>query len=164
MTSQYLQIDGNTLVTCKEDADAFISATALNLTSSTKKKVVVIADDTDIFVMLNYRRQKEMMDIIFYQHRLQKGWSVESMSPQFVDVKEHLLFIHAMTGCDTTSVPFGKGKKSFLNLLLKSKYLQERSAIMSDIWEEKQEIGDTSMKAFIMMYGGNKEDTLASLW
>ena len=105
-----------------------------------------------------------MMDIIFYQHRLQKGWSVESLSPQFIDVKEHLLLIHAMTGCDTTSAPFGKGKKSFLNLLLKSKYLQERSAIMSDIWEEKQEIGDTSIKAFIMIYGGNKEDTLASLW
>ena len=45
MTSQYLQIDGNTVVTCKEDADAFISATALNLASSTKKKVAVIADD-----------------------------------------------------------------------------------------------------------------------
>ena len=43
MTSQYLQIDSNTVVICNEDADAFISATALNLVSSTKKKVVVIA-------------------------------------------------------------------------------------------------------------------------
>ena len=104
-----------------------------------------------------------MMDIIFYQHRPQKGWSVESLSPKLVDVKEHLLFIHAMTGCDTTSASFGKVKKSFLNLLLKSKYLQELSAIMSDIWVEKQEIGDASIKAFITMYGGNKEDTLTSL-
>ena len=54
MTSQYLQIDRNTAITCKEDADAFISATALNLVSSTKKKVVAIADDTGIFAMLNY--------------------------------------------------------------------------------------------------------------
>ena len=162
MTSQYLQIDSNAVVTCKEDADAFISATALSLASSTKKKVVVIADDTDIFVMLNYHWQKEMMDIIFYQHRLQKGWRVESLSPKLVDVKEHLLFIHGMTGCDTTSAPFGKDKKSFLNLLLKSKYLQELSIIMSDIWAEKQEIGDASIKAFIK-YGGNEEDTLTSL-
>ena len=66
-----------------------------------------------------------------------------------------------MTGCDTTSAPFGKGKKSFLNLLLNYKYLQELSIIMSDIWAEKQEIGDASIKAFIMMYEnkGNKEDT-----
>ena len=56
-----------------------------------------------------------------------------------------------------------KGKKSFLNLLLKSKYLQELSIIMSDIWVEKQEIGDASIKAFIMMYGGNKEDALTLL-
>ena len=81
------------LLFCRKDADdAFICATALNLVSLTNKEVVVIANDTDIFVMFNYHWSKEMMDIIFYQHRIQKGWSVKSLSSKIVDVKEHLLF------------------------------------------------------------------------
>ena len=48
-------------------------------------------------------------------------------------LEEQLLYIHAMSGCDTTSAPFGKGKSSFLRSVMKSGALNDISDKMNDI-------------------------------
>ena len=65
-----------------------------------------------------------------------RGWNITSLFPRLGKVKDHILFVHTMTGCDTTEVPYGKRKKSFLNQILKSKMLQSFSMTMQDIWSE----------------------------
>ena len=52
-----------------------------------------------------------------------RGWNIASLFPRLDKVKDHILFVHAMTGCNTTSAPYGKKKKKFLNQILKSKML-----------------------------------------
>ena len=54
MLSQYLKDDGNKVINCSGDADSTICHTALDLATAGEKAVVLIADDTDIFVMLIY--------------------------------------------------------------------------------------------------------------
>ena len=104
-----------------------------------------------------------MGDLIFFQERLNRGWNMKSVSPTLDVEREHLLFVHAMSGCDTTSAPFGKGKASFLNLVNKSEELKEISDTMSDVWADQAEIGKASVRAFTLMYGGKNNDPLKKL-
>ena len=134
--SQYFKDDGNEVINCSGDADSTICHTALDLAATGEKSVVLVADDTDIFVMLIYHWKSEMKNIIFYQQKMLRGWNIASLFPKLDKVKDYILFVRAMTGPDTTSAPYGKGKKSFLNQILKSKILQSLSMMMQDIWAE----------------------------
>ena len=67
MLSEYLKEDGNEVLKCSGDADSTICHTALDLATTGEKEVVLIADDTDIFVMLIYHWKSEMKNIIFFQ-------------------------------------------------------------------------------------------------
>lgn len=88
---------------------------------------------------------------------------MKDASGKIVHIREFLLFIHAWSGCDTVSVPFGKGKASFLNLVKKSDVLKQIAISMNDVWAEQDEIGHIAISIFKIMYGGKKEDTLTKL-
>ena len=73
----------------------------------------------------------------------------------------HLLFLHAWTGCDTTSAVYDIEKVSFVKRFLKSKHLQELAETMSDVWATREEIEAAGSQIFIILHGG--EDTLNRL-
>lgn len=152
----FLRDDSQTVVNCTGDADTTIVSTALSYCTG-GSPVVVVADDTDIVIMLLCHWRKELGDLIFFQERLNRGWNMKSVAPRLDVEREHLLFVHAMSGCDTTSAPFGKWKASFLNLIKKSEEL------MSDVWADQAEIGKASVRAFTLIYGGKNNDTLKKL-
>ena len=165
MLSQYLKYDGNEVINCSDDADSSICHTPLDLATTGEKEVVLIADDTDILVMLTYHWKSKMKNIIFFQQKMLRGWNIASLFLRLDKVKDHILFAHTMTGCDTTSAPYGKGKKSFLNKILKSKILQSLSMTMQDIWAEQSEVGEAAVRCFVEMYpSGKNDETLTSLW
>ena len=165
MLSQYLKYDGNEVINCSDDADSIICHTPLDLATTGEKEVVLIADDTDILVMLTYHWKSKMKNIIFFQQKMLRGWNIASLFLRLDKVKDHILFAHTMTGCDTTSAPYGKGKKSFLNKILKSKILQSLSMTMQDIWAEQSEVGEAAVRCFVEMYpSGKNDETLTSLW
>ena len=56
------------------------------------------------------------------------------------DMKDHLLFIHAWSGCDTTPSIMNKGKSSFFKLVQKSSVLQAASEVMTDYWAEIDDV------------------------
>ena len=164
MLSQYLKDDGNEVINCSGDADSTICHTALDLATTGEKEVVLIADDTDIFVMLIYHWKSEMKNIIFYQQKMLRGWNIAYLFPRLDKVKDHILFVYVMTGCGTTSAPYGKGKKSFLNRILKSKMLQSLSVTVQDIWAEQTEVGEAAVRCFVEMYtSGKNDETLTSV-
>ena len=61
-------------------------------------------------------------------------------------IKEHLLFLHARTGCDITSNIFNKGKASLV--LRKMARLRQISTTRSNIWSTYKEVDETSFEAF----------------
>jgi len=77
--------------------------------------------------------------------------------------KEHLLFLHSFTGCDTTSSIFGKGKANLVNMCAKSEYIKEQAEIISCPWSEQSEVGLAAIKVFKMLYGGKKDDSLSRM-
>ncbi|KAJ8889237.1 hypothetical protein PR048_008735 [Dryococelus australis] len=96
------------------DADTLIVRTALQEATEGRESIVV-ATDTDILIML-LARSHEGTSI----HSLSPGsniYSVGDIQRQMDAKKICLLFVHAVTGCDTTSAVFGKGKKKAWKLL-----------------------------------------------
>lgn len=153
------------VINCSGDADSEIVKEAINQASDRIQgaAVVVVADDTDIAVMLLYHWKDWMNDIYFLQERSNRAWSMKRSQTNVEEVKEHLLFLHSWSGCDTTSSIFGKGKGNMVNILKKSPPLQESSRVMMNPDSSQEEVGDASVTAFKVLYGGKVDQTLTTM-
>ena len=67
LLSEYLTGDGQDVHVCEGDADNKIVSTALEVAQ--ESPVIVVADDTDIAVMLLYHWNSKLSDIYFLQER-----------------------------------------------------------------------------------------------
>ena len=77
----------------------------------------------------------------------------------------HLLFIHAWSGCDTTSATFGQGK-TFLpkNFMAKGFYkLQHISSIFSESQITPEDVGKAGSNGFVNLYGDKNGQSLNNL-
>ena len=107
LLSEYLTSDGQMVHICRGDADTKIISTASELSKGSN--VIVVVDDADAVVMLSYHYQNQTSDIYFLQERGKKCWSIKEALKE-VTCKEHLLFIHAWSGCDIRNQYLKKGK------------------------------------------------------
>ena len=161
--SLHLQEEGISIINCPGDADSTIVETALEIAQKNLGPVTVVADDTDIVVMLVHHWQENMSEVYFLQERWSKAWSVKHASSRNEIIKEHLLFLHSWSGCDTTSAVFGKGKPKLVETLIKSDSWKKLSGVISNPWSYQLEVGNASIKAFTLLYGGKEDDTIAKL-
>ena len=79
----------------------------------------ILSDDTDVFILLVYWTSKKQITAKIQMERwngdvLDISETVKKLGPRKCS---QLLGVHAMSGCDTVSYPFGKGKISALKLL-----------------------------------------------
>ena len=162
LLSEFLAVEGNIVTNCEEDADAIIAKKALEL-SKEYSQVNVIADDTDVFVMLVHHLDEEIGELFFCSDKAGKTWKLQDVASCFDPIiKRHLLFLHAWCGCDTTSAIFGHGKTGFIKKFLKSTELQQLSNVFYDPWATQEEISNAGERMFVAMYGGSVE-TLGKL-
>ena len=113
--------------------------------------------------MLVHHWQENISEVYFLQERWSKAWSIKHASSRNEIIKEHLLFLHSWSGCDTTSAVFGKGKPKLVETLIKSDTWKKLSGVISNPWSDQLEVGNASIKAFTLLYGGKEDDTLAKL-
>ena len=161
--SQHLQEAGFCIINCPGDADSTVVTTALEAARKNSGPVTVVADDTDIAVMLVHHWKDNMADVYFLQERWSKVWSVKDASSRNKVIKEHLLFLHAWSGCDTTSSVFGKGKPKLVGILMKSETWKHLSEVISNPRSGQCAVGGASIQAFTLLYGGKEGNTLAKL-
>ena len=77
----------------------------------------VFADDTDISVLLLHHWHVGLYDITVTSRRSNKSWSIKECKEALpAHIQQIVLFLHAFTGCDTTSAIFGVGKPSAFRL------------------------------------------------
>src|SRR6218665_2854133 len=80
------------------------------------------------------------------------------------DMCSQLLFIHAMTGCDTTSRIFGVGKRSAFHKLLKGDTILRNSANAFTVPQQPTEvIDDLGCQVIDVLFGGKSTDSLAKM-
>ena len=160
LISKFLRDDSQNVIKCVSDADTKIVSTTLDYSTVDGRTIVAVTDDTDIAVMLLYHCREEMKDLILFQPCISTGWNMKVVSPKVTSVKDYLLFVDGMSGCDTTSAPYGKRKISFMNLVNKPEMLKDISDMMSNVWAYQVEIGISSIATFTVKYGVRKGDTL----
>lgn len=74
-------------------------------------------------------------------------------------VANHMLFLHAMSGCDSTSALFNQGKVKFLKTLSKNPDLESYITKFTDPSAHPEEITVAGEKFLIVFYGGNHPTT-----
>ena len=91
----------------EEDADTLIAKTAIEYAKT--QNVTLMSDDTDILCLLIHHFQRDnSFKLILKNHsksnKPSKAFDINQLAHTIPnDVKENILFCHAMTGCDTTS-------------------------------------------------------------
>ena len=129
------------------DADLLIAQTAIGLAEL--HSVVVVAEDTDVFVLLlHYLNVNKHHDIYFQTKKALLSLSdVNSSLTPFV--KKSLLFIHAISGCDTTSRPYGIGKTSAKD---KAENLYEHAQVFMNYLSDREAIEESGQKSLSILY------------
>ena len=74
-----------------------------------------------------------------------------------------MLFIHAISGCDTTSRLFGVGKGRAMKKCLASKAFQESSNVFSEESSAADQVARAGEKALLVLYGGKPGTNLNRL-
>ncbi|GBL91823.1 hypothetical protein AVEN_172748-1 [Araneus ventricosus] len=98
-----------------DDADVHIVKTAIETYEKIKKEIVVIGQDVDLIV-LPAALTPDYMDIPMLKEGKGKVkdrfYSSKDLrnSNLVIECKKSILFLHAISGCDTTSGFYGKGK------------------------------------------------------
>ena len=163
LLARKLQEDGQTVKICRGDADTSVVSETMNQALNTTNMVVTVADDTDIAIMLLYHWREEHGDVVFFTERSNEGWNLKVVSPKIGMVRQHLLFIHAWSGCDTTSAPFNLGKTKFLNKVRTKDELKALSTIMHRTDASAEEIGQAGITIFEICYGSKTGESLCKL-
>lgn len=119
MLKKSLQKEGFIVKQSCEDADLDIVKTAIDL-SPQFDAVVIVGEDTDLLVLLCALGKNEKN---VYFRKIGRGTTASktysTSSFKHALLLEHLLFIHAFSGCDTVSAICGMGKKKIIDVIKK---------------------------------------------
>ncbi|GBM25929.1 hypothetical protein AVEN_94370-1 [Araneus ventricosus] len=111
-----------------DDADVHIVKTAIETYEKIKKQAVVIGQDVDLLV-LPTALTPDYMDILMLKEGKgkikERFYSSNDLrnSNLVIECKKSILFLHTISGCNTTSGFYGKGKLQAVQLFNHSKYL-----------------------------------------
>ena len=131
MLSHYLQLAERLTKHAEEDADLLIAQTAMQ--SAATKNTVLVADDTDLVILLCYYADPDGFDL-FMQFstcgttKKNRIWDIKvTQSELGADICNNILFIHAILVCDTTSRLYGLGKGLSLNRFTSSALFRDKA-------------------------------------
>ena len=156
------------MVNALGDADVDIVKAAVE--ASRLHTTTLIGEDTDLLVLLLYYAQGDTMALYFKSDRTKSDGSFKVYDiNRLKDILGHdlcsqLLFIHAMTGCDTTSRIFGVGKKSAFQKLVKGDPVLQSCANAFTIPNQTtQIIEDLGCQVTSFLFGGNHAHSLDTM-
>ena len=132
MLSHYLQLAECLTEHAEEDADLIFAQTAVQ--SAATKNTVLMADDTDLVILLCYYAEPDGFDLFMQfstrgttkKNRLL--WDIKvTQSELGAYICNNILFIHAIFGCDTTSRLYGLGKGLSLKRFTSSALFRDKA-------------------------------------
>jgi hypothetical protein len=98
------------LATSHEETDNII---VQQVKENTESKITVVADDTDVFVLLvHYYHRVNLKNVVLMESPI-KGRTVIDIGKivqKHSEIVEGILPVHALSGCDTVASYFGIGK------------------------------------------------------
>ena len=137
------------------DADTLIVTTALSVAEAEKVPVVIVGTDTDLLVMLVARATASTdvhmkccsnPEIVFDIHKIRQALG---------ETRYHIMSLHAITGCDTVSAIFRRGKKTPFNMVHK-KNDYEYLGVFANKRSTQDEVQRAGEQFILKMYRANK--------
>ena len=143
------------------DADLLmVTPTFLTAVESARTSTTVLfGDDTDLLVLLCYHASGDGYDLYFRPEpkanaRGARPWHVKKVKEQLgKEVCRNLLFLHAITGCDTASRLYGVGKASALKKFENVLHFKEQANVFS-CHSAVSDVVTAGEKAFVSLFGG----------
>ena len=155
LLGRYLAREGHCVFHADGDADNLIVSKAIE--SAQTMPTALVGDDTDLLCLLIFHAEKETNPIYFAPTPKQNS----KKAPRLWDIKHlqnklgqqlcrNILFLHAFSGCDTTSRIYGFGKKQVLKLLQSSEFQSIANTFYMS--SGKKEIFAAGEKAMCLLY------------
>ncbi|KMQ87542.1 hypothetical protein RF55_13146 [Lasius niger] len=137
----------------QDDADVLIIETALK--QACRNTTVVVGEDVDLLVILIARTpiDKEIFFLKPGKGKVERKIYSSRSFDEHKSSKDHILFLHAFSGCDTTSALFNKGKTAALKLLEKRQDLQVAAQVFNRIDASRESISSNGIRFFLGIYG-----------
>ncbi|CAM1331124.1 Uncharacterised protein r2_g4015 [Pycnogonum litorale] len=149
------------------DADLIIVQKAVESAATTD--TVLIGDDTDLLILLIlliYHTNLKSCDL-FFQPEPKKNvkkprvWNMKSVKQQLgPGVSQHIFFMHALLGCDTTSQVYGIGKGASLKKFKTSAHFREQANVFDRQAASTDDVIEAGEKALACLYNGKPGESL----
>lgn len=136
-----------------EDADLLIITTALKL-AHLNEHVTVVGEDIDLLVILIGLCSPDVKNVSFMKPG--KGKVSQAIYDPHLSNKtlsDLVLFLHAMSDCDTTSALFNQGKLKFSKVLQKNTDLVAVIDTFNDPRAHQDEIAQAGNMFLMALYG-----------
>ena len=153
-------IDSHSMVFLEDsdDADNLIVSTAIN---TLKNDCVVVGTDTDLLALLIHKCHKDnqvLYHIPGTQTKPDVTYNITNVQVSLKPMlKKYILFLHAVTGCDTTSALFRQGKKKIVSVMEKNPTLYSEIDIFYDKNAFQTDIAKVGEKVILALYGAPKK-------
>lgn len=143
------------------DGDADLLIVKKTIESAARQNTVLIADDTDLLVLLLYHATDTQYNIFLKPEpkkqslKSPRTWDINAARSLLGgDVCDNILFIHSILGCDTTSRPFGIGKKTALVKIRKDVSFLEQAKVFMRSDSTKEDVIKAGEAALVSVYNG----------
>ncbi|KAJ8364405.1 hypothetical protein SKAU_G00132360 [Synaphobranchus kaupii] len=168
MLSEELTERDCTVINAPGDADVDIVKAAVD--ASRLHTTTLIGEDTNLLVLLLYYAQGDNKRLYFRSDKSKADGSFKVYDINLLkeilghDMCSQLMFIHAVTGCDTTSRIFGIGKKTAFQKFVKGDPVLQSFANAFTVPNQTPEvIDDLGSQVMAVLFGGKCTDSLATM-
>ena len=153
---------------CHATADADVLIVQKAVDSSELHDTILVGDDTDLLVLALYHSKPSGHQLYFApapkKNSKQRVWDINQTKNDLgTFFCKHILFQHAILGCDTTSRLFGIGKGAIVKKFKTNAALQQAADVFDLVSFTPNDIESAGEKALVAIYNGKKEETLNTL-
>ena len=153
LLTHHLMNAGIDVQQARSDADSMIISSTLNVSD---KPAVVVGTDTDLLVALIARAPKDsQMYMVRPSSNNTTVFDIKSLQSAVGECKDSLLFLHAVTGCDTTWALYNQGKKKAYKLLKDHTGLAKDVSIFNMPQAAKKDLISAGEKFLLHWYGAS---------
>lgn len=148
-------------IICKltqEDADRLIVVISISLASQ-HGRVTVVGEDIGLLVIMVGLCTPS--NVYFLKPGKGNVHSTLYHPPSIIDksIADNILFLHAMSGCDTTSAMYNQGKVKFIRTLNKNPDLGRTIKVFADPAADVEAIVTAGEQFLLALYGSGKQYT-----
>ncbi|KAJ8883642.1 hypothetical protein PR048_015495 [Dryococelus australis] len=132
--------------TKRAEADADVTIVTQGVASAQKYPTAIMGEDTDLLILLIRYVNIQCCDILLFPEpkkssRYVPVYGIKQITQKLdEEVCSHILFAHAMLGCDTTSKPFGFRKSDTIKLFKNNDIFKENAAVFKGVGKTEEEI------------------------